>query len=117
MNKLNEILNSEKIHLTFSEKEFVKETVKILKTFFHKTEDVIYKKFNQIVSTSNDKIKNKTEFLDFLYSFRYPISWQKIKVIKKINNKVPLHLEFDEQKFFNKDILQKVEPILNNINE
>ncbi len=117
MNKLEEIFNSDKIHLTFSEKEFVKETIKILKVFFHKIESVVYKKFKKITSISDDKFKNKKEFLDFIHSLRYPISWQKIKAIKKINNKVPLHLEFDEQKFFNKDALQKIEPILNNINE
>ena len=106
MNKLEEIFNSEKIYLTFSEKEFVKETIKILKVFFHKIESVVYKKFKKITSISDDKFKNKKEFLDFIHSLRYPISWQKIKVLKKINNKIPLNLEFDEQKIFEKEIIE-----------
>jgi len=114
MNKIEEIFNSDKIHLTFSEKKFVKETTKILKIFFNKTEEVIYKKFKKIIANSNDKIKNKTEFLDFIYSLRYPISWQKIKELKKINNKIPFNLEFDEQKFFKHNI-EEIKKIINKI--
>jgi len=114
MNKIKEIFTSDKIHLTFSEKEFVKETIKILKIFFHKADDIVYKKFKKIVSTSDDKIKNKKEFLEFIYTLRYPISWQKLKEIKKINNKIPFNLEFDEQKFFETN-LDEVRNIINKI--
>jgi len=111
---LHEIFSSARLHLTFSQKEFVKETIKILNIFCPKIEELILKKFNKIVSSSNDKNITTKLFLDFIYSLRYPISWKKIKELKKMDKSAPLDLEFDEEVFFKTD-LQKIKSIINEI--
>jgi len=112
---LHVIFLSPHIHLTFSQKEFVKETIKILNIFCPKIEKIILEKFNKIISPPKNKDVNTRLFLDFIYSLRYPISWEKIKKLKKINKSIPSsNLEFDEKDFFKKD-LRKIKSIMNEI--
>ncbi|MCS7151469.1 MAG: hypothetical protein NZ928_03675 [Endomicrobia bacterium] len=95
-NLLEKILNSNKIHFTFSEKNFIKESFDILSIFLPDIGKFFYEKFVKATKNSKSKFEAKNKFIDEVLMLRYPVSYTKIKKLKKY--KIGLTLEFDENK-------------------
>ncbi|MFN3551460.1 MAG: hypothetical protein ACK4WJ_06615, partial [Endomicrobiia bacterium] len=104
MNILEKILNSEKIHLTQSEKIFIKETFEILSIFSDKIEKIFWHKYNEVINYKNNKFDAGKKFFLSIQNLRYPVSFNKIQKIKKFltHKKVGFsNLEFNENELFN----------------
>lgn len=115
MNVLTTILNSEKIHLTQSEKNFIKETFEILSIFSEETEKIFLQKYNEIINSKKNKFVCGKEFFVFAQKLRYPISFDKIQQIKKFfaHKKLSIsNLEFNEEILDTQQNLQKIKKIL-----
>lgn len=111
---LQKILNSKKIHLTFSEKNFVKESYEVLSIFEPNIDKIFYEKFVTAVNNSNDKFTAKKVFLDYIYTLRYPVSYHKIKNLSKY--KLGLTTELDETKLtLPEQEIKNIKIILNQI--
>ncbi len=102
MNILEKILNSNEIHLTQSEKNFVKETFDILSIFSDEVEKIFLQKYNEAVCSKN-KFEAEKKFFNSIQQLRYPVSFNKIQKIKKFltHKKVGFsNLEFNETELF-----------------
>jgi hypothetical protein len=122
MEILQKIFNSEKIHLTASEKNFVKETFELLSIFSDKISDIILQKFEEILNLSKNKFDAGKNFFDFIYHIRYPISYKKIEQLKKYKKRYGFdfswNLEFDEEKIcegLQKETLEEIKKIINTL--
>ena len=122
MDILQKIFNSEKIHITSSEKNFIKETFEILSIFSDKLSDLILQKFEEILNLSKNKFDAGKNFFDFIYYIRYPVSYKKILQLKKYKKKYGFefswNFEFDEEKLCNdlpKETLKEIKKIINTL--
>ncbi|MEN3013575.1 MAG: hypothetical protein ABDH23_03035 [Endomicrobiia bacterium] len=83
MNILSEIFNSEKLHLTHSQKIFIKETYEILSIFKKEVDKIFKYNFETSILSSKDRIKNGELFFRKTYQLRYPITSKKLNQLKK----------------------------------
>lgn len=90
---LQQILSSEKIHLTQTQKNFVKETFIILSIFADDIEQLVLQKFNEIIKTTKNKFDAGKVFYNTMCQLRYPVSYEKLIRLKKIKKQT---FEFDE---------------------
>lgn len=111
---LCKILSSKKIHLTFTEKNFVKESLDILSIFEPKIDEIFYQKFIEAINVSKNEFDAGKKFLEYIYFLRYPISYPKIKNLKKY--KVGLTTDFDETKLnLSEQETKNIQTLLNKI--
>lgn len=109
---IEDILNSDKIHLTFSQKNFIKETYEILSIFKRDIYEVFKEKLKKAVSYSTNKFKNGEMFFKQIYELRYPITSKKLKQLKKFK----IHsLEVSTKELPQKNIINKIKSILTNL--
>lgn len=78
-----DILNSDKIHLTTSQKNFIKETYELLSIFKKDVYKIFKEKLNRAISSSDNKFKSGEIFFKQIYELRYPITSTKLKLLKK----------------------------------
>lgn len=96
----------EKIHLTFSQKRFIKETIEILSIFSSNIHILIKEKLAEIKKLNKDKFYKGALFFSYIFSLRYPVLSKKLGILK--NYKIPPNLEFDEDGFPFKDEIKKI---------
>lgn len=96
----------EEIHLTFSQKKFIKETIEILSIFYPKVNNLIKEKLTEIKKLKKDKFQKGKIFFSYIFSLRYPILSKKLEILK--NYKIPWDLEFDEDNFPFKQEIKKI---------
>ncbi len=118
MEEITEILTSQQLHLTLSQKNFIKETYEILSIFYPDIVKIIKQKFHEIKTKQKNKYLAGEEFFEFIQNLRYPISFQKIKKIKKIPELKKyiniITLELDEDKF-PEELRNNLKEILNQL--
>ncbi|MEO0097021.1 MAG: hypothetical protein ABIK78_02870 [candidate division WOR-3 bacterium] len=85
------------IHLTFSQKRFIKETIEVLSIFYPEIESLIKEKLAAIKKLDKNRFRKGEIFFSFIFSLRYPILSRKLAILK--NYKIPQDLEFDEDNF------------------
>lgn len=110
---IDDILNSDKIHLTVSQKNFIKETYEILSIFKENVYEIFKKKLKETSTFSTDKVRNGEAFFEQVYELRYPITSKKLKQLKKFKI-YSLEIATSEIKSSQKDI-QKIKNILTNL--
>ncbi len=96
----------EELHLTFSQKRFIKETIEILKIFYPEIENLIESKLTEIKKLDNNRYEKGKIFFTYIFSLRYPILSKKLPILK--NYKIPFNLEFDEEEFPFKDEIRDI---------
>lgn len=100
----------EEIHLTFSQKRFIKETIEILSIFYPEVKNLIKEKLKGIKKLNKDKFQKGEIFFSYIFSLRYPILNKKLEILK--NYKIPWDLEFDEDNF---PFKQEIKNIINQL--
>lgn len=115
---LEEILNSSKAHFTHSHKSFIKETYELLSIFNKQLCIIFEQEFKKITAIEDNKFKVGEKFFEYVQQLRYPISFPKLKKLKKINGfkkYLPnLTLEFDEN-ILPKELQKELKEILNKL--
>lgn len=107
---LHLIFSSDKIHLTQSQKNFIKETYEILSIFDKNVDKLFLQNFNQITETAKNKFHAGNFFYKNIYKLRYPVSWQKLAKLKKFKK---YNFEFDEKSL--SENLSEIDIILNQL--
>lgn len=100
----------EEIHLTFSQKRFVKETIEILSIFCPEVDNLVKEKLAEIKELNKDKFQKGEIFFSYIFSLRYPILSKKLEILK--NYKIPWDLEFDED---NSPFKEEIKDIINQL--
>lgn len=115
---LEKLLNSPEIHLTHSQKNFIKETYELLSIFSKQLELIVEKKFKESVTLESNKFKAGEKFFEYISQLRYPISFPKLQKLKKIKNLKNylsnLTFEFDEN-LLPKKLQKELKGILNEL--
>ncbi|MEO0120732.1 MAG: hypothetical protein ABIK40_05665 [candidate division WOR-3 bacterium] len=96
----------EELHLTFSQKRFIKETIEILSIFYPEIESLIKERLAEIKKLDKNRFQKGEIFFSFIFSLRYPVLSKKLAILK--NYKIPWDLEFDEDEFPFKEEIKKI---------
>lgn len=76
------------LHLTFSEKKFIQESIEILEIFKPDITDEIERFLMEIKKMDKDKFTKGKIFFDYIFSLRYPVLSVKIQELKKLKGKI-----------------------------
>ncbi len=120
MNKqtLEKLINSPKVHLTHSQKNFIKETYELLSIFNQQLYTIFEQEFKKITSIENNKFKAGEKFFEYVQQMRYPISFLKLQKLKKIKNLKKyisnLTFEFNEE-LLPEELQKELKEILNKL--
>ncbi|MCS7231408.1 MAG: hypothetical protein RMJ67_04650 [Elusimicrobiota bacterium] len=111
MNFLSTIFNSDKIHLTHSQKNFIKETYEILSIFRKDINKIIKEKFKSAMLYSNNKFKNGKIFFEEIYKLRYPITYKKLTQLRKFKI-FSLEIDINQTNIYSEKEISEIKNIL-----
>lgn len=116
---LLKIFESNKIHLTVSQKRFIEQSYEILSIFLPEIGHVISRRYEEIINSEKNRYIAGKKFFDYINELRYPVTTHKIIQLKNFlkQNKIRKNvntLEFDELTLnISNQLLSRIRNILN----